>query len=117
MKVRFLADADLNQTIVTGVLRREPAVDFQTALSAGLRGLQDAEVLAVAAAEQRVLVSHDVGTMPGHFRAFRDAGRISSGVFLIPQSLDVGTAIEELLLVWLASEASEWENRLEWLPL
>jgi hypothetical protein len=58
--------------------------------------LQDAEVLALAAAEHRVLVSHDVGTMPAHFRAFRDAGRNSCGVFLIPQSLDVGTAITPL---------------------
>jgi hypothetical protein len=117
VKARFLADADLNYAIVNGVLRREPAVDFQSALSAGLRGLQDAEVLARAAVENRVLISHDVGTMPAHFRAFRDAGRDSSGLFLIPQSLDVGTAIEELLLIWLASEASDWKNRLEWLPL
>jgi hypothetical protein len=55
--------------------------------------------------------------MPAQFRAFRDAGNQSGGVFLIPQSLDIGTAIEELLLIWLASEASEWANRLEWLPL
>jgi hypothetical protein len=61
--------------------------------------------------------SHDVGTMPAHFRAFRTAGERSSGVFLIAQSLDVATAIDELLLIWLASEASEWENRLVWLPL
>jgi hypothetical protein len=39
------------------------------------------------------------------------------GTILFPQSLDVGTAIDELLLVWLASDASEWENRLEWIPL
>jgi hypothetical protein len=71
----------------------------------------------LAAEHQRVLVSHDVGTMPAHFRAFRNAGKRSFGVFLISQSLDVGTAIEELMLIWLASEASEWENRLEWLPL
>ncbi|MFN0167438.1 MAG: hypothetical protein ACKV22_13485 [Bryobacteraceae bacterium] len=55
--------------------------------------------------------------MPAHFRAFRDAGNHSAGVFLISQSLDIGTAIDELLLVWLASEASEWADRLEWLPL
>ena len=79
--------------------------------------MTDAEVLSLAAGTQRVLVSHDVGTVPVHFRAFRDAGKHSSGVFLIPQSLDVGTAIDELLLIWRASEASEWENRLEWLPL
>ncbi len=55
--------------------------------------------------------------MPAHFRAFRNAGNHSGGVFLVAQSLDIGTAIEELLLIWLVSEASEWENRLEWLPL
>ena len=117
MKVRFLADADLNRAIVSGVLRREPSVDFLTAQAAGLRSMNDPEVLALAAERQRVLISHDVGTMPAHFRAFRKAGRHSSGVFLIPQSLDVGTAIDELLLIWLASEASEWEDRLEWIPL
>jgi hypothetical protein len=117
VKVRFLADADLNKAIVSGVLRREPSIDFLTAQAAGLGGLGDSEVLALAAEGQRLLVSHDVGTMPAHFRAFRMDGRRSCGVFLIPQSFDVGAAIEELLLVWLASEASEWENRLAWLPL
>lgn len=117
MKVRFLADADLNRAIVSGVLRREPSLDFLTAQAARLRNMSDPEVLVLAEEQQRVLVSHDVGTMPGHFRTFRSAGKQSSGVFLIPQSLDVGTAIDELILIWLASEAAEWKNRLEWLPL
>jgi hypothetical protein len=117
VKVRFLADADLNRSIVSGLVRREPSLDFLTAHAAGLRGMNDAGVLALAAARQRVLVSHDVGTMPAHYRAFRRAGKHSSGVFLIPQSLGVGTAIDELVIIWLASEASEWENRLVWLPL
>ena len=94
MKARFLADADLNKAIVRGVLRR----------------MKDPEVLALAAEQQRVLVSHDVGTMPAYYRAFRSAGKHSAGVFLIPQSLNVGTAIDELLLIWLASEDLEWEN-------
>ena len=77
--------------------------------------MKDPEVLALAAGQQRVLVSHD--TMPAHFRKFRDGRKSSAGVFLVPQSLDVGTEIEELILIWSASEALEWENRLEWLPL
>jgi hypothetical protein len=117
VKVRFLADADLNKAIISGVLRREPSIDFLTAQAAALREMKDPEVLALAAAQQRVLVSHDVGSMPGHFRVFRDAGQHSAGVFLIRQSLEIATAIEELLLIWLVSEASEWKNRLEWLPL
>jgi hypothetical protein len=117
VKVRFLADADLNKAIVNGVLRREPSIDFLTAQAAGLRGLNDFEVLALAAELQRVLVSHDVGTMPAHFRASKNAGKPAAGVFLIPQSLDVGTAIDELLLIWLASEAADWKDRLQWIPL
>ncbi len=117
MKVRFLADADLNKAIVTGVLRREPSLDVLTAQAAGLRGMKDPAVLALAAKQQRVLVSHDAGTMPRHFGKFREEGNSSNGIFLIPQSLEAGVAIEELLLIWLVSEASEWNNRLEWLPL
>lgn len=55
--------------------------------------------------------------MPAHFRAFRAAGKQSAGVLLIAQTLDIGTAIEELLIIWLASEAPEWDSRLQWLPL
>jgi len=117
VRVRFLADADLNQAIVDGVLRMERTLDFLTARVAGLRGLTDPEVLQLAAEQQRVLVSHDVGTMPSHFRVFRNAGKHSPGVFLVPQSIDVRTAIDELVLIWLASEAAEWENHLVWLPL
>ena len=59
MRVLFQADADLNQDIVIGVIRREPAIDFQTAEEARLRGLSDLEVLTLAATQQRILVSHD----------------------------------------------------------
>jgi hypothetical protein len=82
VKVRFLADADLNRAIVSGVQRREPSLDFLTAQAAGLRGMNDPAILALAAERQRVLVSHDVGTMPAHFRAFRNAGKHSSGVLV-----------------------------------
>jgi hypothetical protein len=117
VKVRYLADADFNKAILNGLLRRDPSIDFQTALAADLRGKKDPEVLSIAAAGRRVLVSHDVGTMPAHFRTFREAGLQSSGVFLVPQRLDIASAIDELLLIWFASGAAEWENRLVWLPL
>lgn len=39
MKVRFQADADLNQIILLATVRQEPSIDFQTALAAGLANL------------------------------------------------------------------------------
>lgn len=70
MIVRFQADANLNQIILLAARRREPALDFQTALQAELSGVNDPEVLARAAREGRTLVTHDRKTMPRHFFAF-----------------------------------------------
>ena len=41
MKIRFQADADLNQITLLATLRHEPAIDFQTASAAGLASLSD----------------------------------------------------------------------------
>jgi Domain of unknown function (DUF5615) len=116
MNVRFQADADLNHVIVKAMLRREPSIDFQTAHAAGLVGLRDPEVLARAADAGRVLVTHDRKTMPKHFAEF--IGHTTShGLIIIPQKLPVRAAIEDLLLIWTASEAEEWHNRIQVLPL
>ena len=56
MKIRFQADADLNQIIVLATVRREPSIDFQTAGAAGLAARNDEEVLEVAARDGRLLV-------------------------------------------------------------
>jgi len=68
--VRFQADADLNQIIVAVLVRSNPAVDFRTAAVSALKGLNDLDVLALAAAEKRVLVTHDAKTTPWHFAEF-----------------------------------------------
>ena len=115
--VRFLADADLNEGIVAGCLRREPTMDFLSANEASLEGVPDPEVLALATEQDRILVSHDFQTMPGHFGDFLQTRGSSPGVILVPQYLPIGEAIEELLLIWSASDAEEWENRILRIPL
>lgn len=67
MSVRFLADADLNEAIVIGVLGREAALDFLTARHADLEGRSDPDVLEFAASQGRTLVSHDTSTMLSAF--------------------------------------------------
>ena len=116
MRVRFQADADLNEDIAAGLVRREPLIDFRTAEEANLRGLPDPQVLAVAAQENRILVTHDRRTMPRHF-ADLIVNQRSPGVVIIAQKVNVGVAIEELLLIWAASDAEEWLNLIVDLPL
>jgi hypothetical protein len=49
MKIRYQADADLNEAIVKAIRRQAPEIDFQTAQAAGLEGIEDKEVLRIAA--------------------------------------------------------------------
>ena len=93
------------------------ADDFLSANKANLSGAPDPEVLALAADEDRVLVSHDLRTMPRHFGDFLQARGSSPGVLIVPQGLPVGVAIEELVTIWGASDAEEWENRIVRIPL
>jgi hypothetical protein len=115
MKIRYQADNDLRKAIVRGAVRREPLIDFRSAQAARLDGVPGPEVLAFAADEGRILVSHDFETMPRHFRQFTRFRR-SPGVLLIRQDLPVGHAVESLLLIWVASEPDEWANRVCLVP-
>ena len=116
MAIRFQADADLNQVIVSAVMRRVPAVDFRTATSAGLAGLSDLDVLAIAARDARVLVTHDQSTMPGHFGHFVQMQQ-SPGLIVVPQHLGIGEVAEDLILIWTAAAPEEWTNRIVFLPI
>lgn len=116
MKVRFQADADLNEDIVTGVQRRAPEIDFQTAGEAELAYLSDSDVLALAAQEGRILVTHDRRTMPTHFGQFIENHK-SPGLIVISQKADILSAIEDLILIWIASEAEEYVNSIRTLPI
>lgn len=113
---RFLTNHDLNEDIIHGVLRREPAIEILRAREAGLSTSPDPEVLAFAAREQWIVLSHDVNTMTATAVARLSAGQPLSGLFLIKQRAPVATAIEELILVWAASEMEEWQNQVQFLP-
>lgn len=113
---RFIADADLNNRIVTGIRRYAVGIEFWTADEGGTQGLDDPSVLAIAATANRILVSHDSNTMTGHFYHFV-AVENSPGLIIVPQDLDPGEAIEDLQLIWEASEAEEYRNYITWLPL
>ncbi|MBE9044984.1 DUF5615 family PIN-like protein [Pleurocapsales cyanobacterium LEGE 10410] len=105
MKIRYQADADLNQNIVSGVIRREPAIDFQTAPTAKLEGVKDIEVLSIAAQQKRILISHDRKTMPSEFAQF------------IIDNQSSGVIIETIILIWAVSSAEEWIDRIAKIPL
>ena len=54
--------------------------------------------------------------MPAHFARF-SVGVQSPGLILLREATPIATAIEELALIWSASDAEEWKGRLVWIPL
>lgn len=64
MKVRFLADENVDVDIVLGLKRRVDDVDIVRVQDVGLRTQDDPAILPWAADEGRVLVSHDLRTVP-----------------------------------------------------
>ena len=54
--------------------------------------------------------------MPAHFARF-SVGVQGPGLILLREATPISTAIEELILIWNASDAEEWVDRLVWIPL
>src|SRR5687768_16013818 len=116
MRLKFQADADLNEDIVKGVWRRVPEIDFKTATVACLEGLNDIEVLHQAARENRILVTHDRRTMPLQFGEFV-TDHECPGLLLVSKRTGVREVIDDIVLIWSASEADEYLNRMTTIPI
>jgi hypothetical protein len=110
-------DENFNEDIVRGLLRRIPGLDFRLVREAGLLGAEDPEVLAWAAREGRILLTHDRATMPDHAYARVCAGEKMPGVIVVNILLPVGKAIEALETLLLCSLEGEWEGKVGYLPL
>lgn len=55
--IRFLADHDLNEHIVAGIRRREPAIEILRVRDLGLQNCSDAELLDYAHEHQLLVIS------------------------------------------------------------
>jgi hypothetical protein len=115
--LRLLADENLSNDIVRGLLRRRADLDIVRVQDTELSGADDRAVLAWAAQEGRVLVTHDVSTITRYAYERVQAGQRMPGVFEISRGVPIGRAIEDLLLLAECSFDNEWEGQVRYLPL
>jgi hypothetical protein len=91
---------NFNRRIISGLRRQAPELDSVTAQELGLGEEPDERLLQQAQALDRILLSHDINTMPGHFAALLDkltAETYSPGVMIVAQNAAIGVAIQSLL--------------------
>jgi hypothetical protein len=101
------------------LLRLNPAIDVLRIGDPGApaTGAMDAEVLAFAELSGRLLVTADRRSMPGHLDAHVKAGGRVWGLLWVRDGTPVSLIARELALVWEATEAEEWVDVLEWIPM
>ena len=83
----------------------------------GLTGADDDVLLAWAASQERVVLTHDVSTRTAHAYRRIAAGERMPGVFEVGRSVPIAVAIEEILLLAECSLVGEWEGQVRYLPL
>ena len=81
--LRLLADENFNGDIVRGLLLRQPDLDIVRVQDVGLPGAEDADILAWATANNRIVLTHDRATMSDCAYEQLAAGEGMAGVFIL----------------------------------
>jgi Domain of unknown function (DUF5615) len=115
--LRLLIDENLDHRILRGLKLRLPSLDYIIAQATELKGVDDLELLAWAAEHDRVLVTHDLKTIPRYAYERVEAGRSMPGVIAVPDDLPVGQAIEEMVIIIECCAATEFKNAVFYLPV
>lgn len=115
--LRLLIDQDLDHVILRGLLLRVPNADVITAHQADLSDVSDLDLLAWAAEQKRIVVTHDRRTMPFHATARLARGEGVAGVIIVSRRLPVSQVIDDLEIIITCSDMGEWENIIKHLPL
>ena len=113
--IRFLADENFDRRIVQALRRTAPHIDVALAQEVGLTGVTDPVLLAWAATDNRILLSHDYKTLPLHARRRIEASQPVSGILLMQRSLPPAKAAEEIALRGECTDPADWESQIEYL--
>src|SRR5205085_7751949 len=97
--LRFLADENFDGRITAGLLQREPTLDLVRVQDVGLSGIDDPTILAWAAAEERLLLTHDRKTIPPFAVQRILSGERMPGVVVVAKSGSPLVVIDAILLL------------------
>ena len=116
-ELKLVSDENFNADILRGLYRRCPELDAVRVQDVGLSATPDSDILAWAAVEGRIVLTHDRDTML-HCACVRvRAGQAMPGVFLVSDSMPLGQAVEEILLAVDCFTPEECKNFVRFFPL
>ena len=115
--IQLATDENFDGDILRGLLRRIPDLDVVRVQDVGLAETPDPDILAWAAEEERILLTHDRETVPNFaYDRVRD-GEPMPGVFIVSDLMPKGQAIEELFLALHCLSPEECRDQVTYFPL
>jgi predicted nuclease of predicted toxin-antitoxin system len=114
---RFLTDENFDHNIVRGVFARDPAIDLFTVQAVGLMQTPDPDILQWAANAGRILLTHDVQTIPNYAYERIRNGQPMPGVIVVLRSTPYRDAIDDLLVAAGAGRDEDFEDQVRYIPL
>lgn len=115
--LRLLTDENFNGDIIRGLFLRKPDIDLVRIQDVGLIEADDPKILAWAARQERILLTHDRATMPDFAYQRISKKETMSGLFVVNDRATIRQVINDLLLIDSASEQSEWCGILLYIPM
>lgn len=115
--LRLLADQNFNEHILSGLLDRRPGINVIRARDVGLQAAKDPVLLAWAAQEDRILLTHDHKTIPDYAYDRVRAAQPMPGVFLVENTGAFRDAIEDLLMADEITVSEDWRDKVQRFPL
>ena len=115
--LRLLSDENFNGDLVRGLLRQDLQLDLVRVQDVGLMQTPDSDILEWAANQNRLLLSHDVSTIPPAAYQRVIEGKPMPGVLIVPDQMLMRQAIAEILFLTRGVEPDECEGQVLFLPL
>ena len=115
--VRLLADENFNGRILRALKRQLLALDIVRAQECLPEGTPDPVVLAWAANEGRVVLSHDISTLVGYAAERIRRSEPMPGLIVMPALAPIGEVLADLELALGTSEPHHFQDQVLFLPL
>lgn len=118
-EIKYLLDEHVNPRLRKALKRLAPDIVVWRLGDPGAPPLStlDPEILFWCEDHGFSLVTNNRESMPVHLREHLAAGRRVPGIFTLNPSMTISETADELVLIWGASEAEEYMDQLNYLPL
>jgi len=119
MSIRYLLDENMDPRYKAQLLRRQPHLVVWSVGDPGSppKGTLDPDILHWRRDANFILVTNNRRSMPAHLTDHLASGQHMPGIIALNEAMSIGQTIDELVLIALASDESEYRDQIAYLPL